>query len=134
LIYLLDTNAVSDWLSPKPDVIAEHIEHHLEDDARIVICQPVYYELRRGLLWRKAERKLKILREKILPLLEYVTLEEADWVQAAQFWADARQQGHQLADIDLLVVAISVRLKAIIVTRDADFDVLSITREDWSTT
>jgi predicted nucleic acid-binding protein len=131
LIYLLDTNAVSDWLSPQPGTIASRIEQVLQDDQRIVIDQPVYYELVRGLLWRNAAHRLAVFREKILPLLEYGSLEDADWKQAAQFWADARRQGRQLSDIDLLVAAMASRLDAVIVSRDTDFDILPIKRENW---
>jgi predicted nucleic acid-binding protein len=133
LIYLLDTNAVSDWLSPQPGAIAERIENRLATGDRIIVCQPVYYELVRGLIWRKADRKLAILREKIIPLLDYVTLDEADWLQAAQFWADSRSAGRQLADTDLLIAAVASRLDAVIVSRDTDFDALPAKREDWTT-
>jgi predicted nucleic acid-binding protein len=132
MIFLLDTNAVSDWLSPVPHVIAGRIEQRLKQGERVAICQPVYYELARGLLWRQATSKLTLFREKILPQLEYVSLEESDWQQAAQFWAETRQQGRQLSDIDLLIAAVAFRLDAVIISRDADFDALSVKRENWA--
>jgi predicted nucleic acid-binding protein len=58
LNYLLDTNAVSDWLSPSPNEIAERIEQHL--------------------------------------------------------------------------AAVATRFDAVIISRDTDFDILPITREDWT--
>ena len=93
---------------------------------------PACYELARGLLWRKAASKLTLFREKILPQLEYVSLEEADWQQAAQLWATTRQRGRQLSDMDLLVGAIAIRLDAIIISRDVDFDALPVKRENWA--
>ena len=68
-----------------------------------------------------------------MPLVTYVQVEEADWLQAAQFWADVDNKGRQLSDIDLLLAALAHRLDAVIVSSDADFDALPIKRENWRT-
>lgn len=95
------------------------------------MCQPVYYELQRGLIAKNQMRKLPFLQSHIMPLLEYTELSDTDWMQAAQFWADANRTGKRLADIDLLLAALAYRLDAIIVSADNDFDALPVKRENW---
>jgi predicted nucleic acid-binding protein len=97
----------------------------------LAICRPVYYELLRGILWRKAIGKSALLHSQLLPLFSWVELIDKDWVQAARFWADSTAEGKQLADVDLLLAALSYRLNAILVSNDQDFDGLPIQREDW---
>jgi predicted nucleic acid-binding protein len=72
-----------------------------------------------------------VLREKIIPLLDYIPLDDEDWLQAARLWADTRRQGRQLSDVDVLVAAVAFRRSAIIVSSDTDFDSLPVRREDW---
>ena len=68
-----------------------------------------------------------------MPLLDWLPLTDADWRQAAQFWADTRSTGKQLSDVDLLVAALAKRLDAIIISNDDDFDALPVKRENWRT-
>ena len=85
----------------------------------------------RGLLWRNATKKLFVYQQRIVPLLIWIDMYNADWEQAAYFWADARQRGKQLSDPDLLLAAVAHREKAIVVSSDGDFDALSIQSENW---
>jgi tRNA(fMet)-specific endonuclease VapC len=133
MIYLLDTNTVSQWMSPQPGSIQDKIDAVIEYGNQIGISQPVYYEVIRGLLKRDARRRIAILQNKIMPLITYVQVEEADWLKAAQFWADADNKGRQLSDIDLLIAALAHRLDAVIVSSDTDFDALPVKRENWRT-
>jgi predicted nucleic acid-binding protein len=131
LIYPLDTNSVSDWLSPLPSRIETQVFNALRRGDKVLICQPVYYELTHGLIAKNHLRKMQFLRDKIIPLLEYVILENVDWLQAAQFWADADNKGKKLSDIDLLLAAQAHRLDAIVVSADRDFDILPVKHVDW---
>jgi predicted nucleic acid-binding protein len=87
--------------------------------------------LLRGLIWRNASSKQRVLEEQVLPIMVWVEFDPSDYEQAAQFWADARQMGRQLGDPDLLLAALTYRINGILVSADADFDVLPIRREDW---
>jgi predicted nucleic acid-binding protein len=89
------------------------------------------YEIRRGLLWRAAPVKYQLYLNQIKSQFEWVVLTDTDWRQAAQFWANTRSGGKQLSDVDLLVAALAIRLDAVIVSDDDDFDVLSVKRENW---
>ncbi|MCC7205867.1 MAG: PIN domain-containing protein [Anaerolineae bacterium] len=132
-LLLLDTNAISDLLSPTPEARQWATGRRRVGD-ELGICLPVYYEVLRGLLWRGATVKLRSFRTAILPLLYQVTLIDTDWEQAARFWAMARRSGKQLGDPDLLLAAIAFRLSAIIVSADRDFAALPVTHLDWRAT
>lgn len=133
MIYVLDTNTISQWLHPQDQSIQPHVDQAMRAKQRLLLCQPVYYELMRGFLWRAVPRKLTFLHQVVITFLEFAQMQDADWLQAAKFWANARQQGHQLSDVDTLIAAIAHRLKATIVSSDTDFDILPVPREDWTT-
>ncbi len=130
MIYLLDTNIVSDLMGAHVQV-RRRAAAAINDSHQLAICRPVYYEVLRGLLWRKATAQTRDFRHDILPLFVWVELVDADWEQAAEFWADARGKGRQLGDPDLLLAAIVHRLSAILVSDDGDFEALPIQRENW---
>lgn len=60
-----------------------------------------------------------------------MSLTDADWQQAAQFWAKTVRHGKQLADVDLLLAVLTQRLDATLVSADDDFASLPIQRENW---
>ena len=133
LIYILDTNVIADRINGHKSV-TERLTKAGENDHIIGLCPPVQYEVLRGLFKTNATRKLQLFNDTITPLLDAVPLVEADWRQAAQFWADMRNQGRQFADTDLLIAAVAKRLDGIVVSDDDDFDVLPIQRENWRET
>jgi tRNA(fMet)-specific endonuclease VapC len=130
LTYILDTNVIADCMNGR-DPVAQQFYVTVQAGHRICLCQPVHYEVLRGLLKVQATRKLHIFQTTILPLLTRMPLTAADWRQAAQFWADAVNAGKQLTDMDLLIAAVTRRLDGVLVSADADFDALPITRENW---
>jgi predicted nucleic acid-binding protein len=130
MIYLLDTNAIADLMRDN-ETVRGHRDAVLRDGEIIGICQPVYFETLRGLLWVGATRQQQALDEIIVPELEWIPLVDADWRQAAAFWAEARKGGKQLSDVDLLIAAMTLRLDGILVSDDDDFDALPMKRENW---
>src|SRR5690606_5599591 len=97
----------------------------------LCLCEAVDYEVRRGYLRTNATTKLSLYAQRIRPQFQWVPVIEADWQQAAQLWADAVRSGKQLSDIDLLIASVALRLNAQIVSADADFDTLTLTRINW---
>lgn len=87
----------------------------------------------RGLQKIGSPKKLAAFTNHLVPMLEWVELRNADWEQAAQYWAATTKAGKQLNDMDLLIGAIATRLNAILVSADDDFDALPIKRENWRT-
>jgi predicted nucleic acid-binding protein len=128
--YLLDTNVLSDLTRGEATVL-NRLRIHRADT--VYLCQPVYFESLRGLLWKNAPAKLKSL-EALRKLLTWVELIDEDWTQAATMWANTQHEGKQLADVDLLVAALTLRLDAILVSADEDFDALSVARVNWRST
>ena len=130
MIYILDTNVVSDFLK-KHSQVSDAVLRATARNDRLLIPQLVHYELIRSLLRHNATTQLKRLNDEILPQLEWFALADADWLQAARFWATTVNAGKQLSDVDLLLAALCQRLDATLVTADDDFDALPIKRVNW---
>jgi len=133
VLYLLDSNAISDYLAGLPDTIQQVTTLNAAGES-LGLCRPVHYEVLRGLLWRDAAVKLEKFNRLIGIMFVWVELENSDWQQAAEFYASTRSAGKQLADTDLLVAAMALRLDAMLVSSDTDFDVLPIKRISWRKT
>ncbi|MBN2502617.1 MAG: PIN domain-containing protein [Anaerolineales bacterium] len=129
-LYILDTNVIADLFRPDT-TMQQRIKEARAGGNIFCIAQPVYYETLRGLLRKKAERKLSIFKRQLIPLFEWTPVIDADWELAAQYWAEAISKGKQLSDMDLLIAAIASRLDATIVSADEDFDALPVRRENW---
>ena len=125
--YLLDTNIITALIKGEAQAL-RHLAAHTEDG--VYLCQPVYYEAMRGLVWKKATAKIATLG-RLRSRLGWYLLLDADWEQAGLLWSIAVSKGRQLADIDLLIAAIALRNDATIVTADNDFDALPVKRENW---
>jgi len=129
MIYLFDTNAITDLLRAHPEMVERVREH--QDAHTLCLCQPIDYEIQRGLRWRAAEAQYRRYLNDIRPRFQWVSLADADWLLAGEFWAKTRSQGKQLSDIDLLIAALAIRLDSIIISNDGDFDTLPVLRENW---
>ena len=132
VIYILDTTVISDRIKSHPRV-SDRLNAAGEAGQLLGICDPVQYEVSRGLLKVNAAEKLRVFRETIVPLLNPLALINDDWQAAAQMWASMRNQGRQISDVDLLIAALAKRLGGVVVTSDRDFDALPVQREDWRT-
>lgn len=129
-VFVLDTNVISDIVAPQPNVnVLKHLSQHQQHT--LCLCEAIDYEVRRGYIKVGASTRLRIYEERIRNQFQWVRLTEADWRQAAQFWATTVSQGKQLADVDLLIAAVATRLNGIIVSADEDFDALSVARHNW---
>lgn len=130
MIYLLDTNTVS-ALMVGHTTVSERFKYHDAQGDILGLCIPVYYELQRGLLKNQSFKRLERLKLDIVSLMVVYQTFNDDWIQAAHFWAEMRQRGRQLSDVDLLLAAMTYRLQAILVSNDQDFVGLPIQQEDW---
>jgi len=128
-IYVFDTNIISDVLDSPQSPISKRIIQ-LEKEA-VILCQPVIYEVERGLTHRQAHKQLRRFRLDIMPMFQIIDVLPQDWQSASVLWAFARAKGRQLSDIDILIATITLRLGGIVVTDDKDFDELPIDKENW---
>ena len=133
MIYILDTNVIADRFYRLPQVL-ERLNRAGEAGHVLGLCDPVRYEVLRGLLKVNATQKLRVFRETIMPLMDHLALIDDDWQVAAQLWADMRNQGRQFSDADLLIAALAQRPNGVVVTSDEDFAALPIQRVNWRAT
>jgi tRNA(fMet)-specific endonuclease VapC len=130
LIFIFDTNAISDLIQ-RNMTVAAHVR--MNQQQVMCLCTPVHFEIRRGLLYTNAARKMQVYETEIRPLFQWLRLQDEDWEQAAKFWAETRRIGKQLSEVDLLVAALAFRLDGIIISDDSDLNALPIKRENWRT-
>lgn len=129
-VYLIDTNTISDVIKRfKP--VREKFENALANDLRLILCQPVHYEVVRGMLWIEAATQLENYRQLFVPMFHWEPLIEEDWDSAAALWANTTRRGRKLSDIDLLITVMLRRLDATLISSDTDFDIFDIKRENW---
>ncbi|MBL8155820.1 MAG: type II toxin-antitoxin system VapC family toxin [Anaerolineae bacterium] len=132
-VYIIDTNVFSDIVAPVPNpTVLGNLARHRQDT--LCRCEAVDYEIRRGYLKTNATTRLATYESKVKQQFQWVTITEADWKQAARFWADMANMGKAFSDVVLLIAAVAKRLGDVIVSADADFDALPIQRENWRIT
>jgi predicted nucleic acid-binding protein len=122
VIYLLDTNAISDLMRSAPRT--ESWMARLDPNDRVVTCTVVRGEILFGIIRLPPGRRRSELEETGHQFLTAVRC-EAIPEQAADFYATlklARQQrGFTLDENDLWVAATALALGASLVSRDSDF-------------
>jgi len=129
MIYVLDTNVISD-LSRNLSIVVNNHDQKLQQGHSLVLCSPVYYESLRGLLKKNATSQINGLNA-LKAAYDWQVVTEQDWLDATELWANADNKGRRLSDIDILIAALTRRLNATLVSADTDFDALPIKREDW---
>lgn len=127
--YILDTSIVSDLRPNRHSLVAQRLDDH--QDTAILLSEPVIFEVERGFLYRQATHQLAYFQTQVLPRFSVVAVESNDWQLAARLWADTRRRGVQLSDIDLLLASMALRLGAILVTDNADFEALPVPQVNW---
>ncbi len=130
LRYVLDTNIISYILQKDPQVL-RHVANALTSNAEFLLCPIVFYEVRRGFLWRDARQQL----DKFLTYIASFTWEDftrEDWETAAQLWANLRQQGTPVGEADVLIAAYVIQHQATLVTNnEKHFQPLGVSIENW---
>lgn len=119
-VIVLDTGplglATNPKLSTESAACAQWLQAHISAGNRIIIPEIADYELRRELL--RANKTKGIARlDSLAKFLEYLPIITLAMRQAAELWAQARQQGQPTAgdrtiDGDMILVAQAVTLSA----------------------
>lgn len=117
-IVVLDSGPLSLVTSPKMLPLILDCKRWLQSlrdrDVKVILPEIIDYELRRELL--RANRTKGIARlDRLARTVEYLPLTTAAMRQAAQFWAQARQQGQPTAgdrniDVDVILAAQALML------------------------
>jgi tRNA(fMet)-specific endonuclease VapC len=129
--YSLDTNTLSHILHKKQ--VAQKFRAVYAADHEFLICPVVYFELKRGLLWKDAKKKMSDMEE-IVAQFRWQELERGVWTRAARIWADARRNGRSPEDADLLIAAHALHFSATLVTANVkDFEFFpGLQIENWA--
>ena len=113
LIILLDTTPLGLVTHPRPGTEALACKHwlqgHITQGTRIIVPEISDYELRRELLRARRQQGLNQLNA-LIQRVKYLELTTDVMKRAAEFWAQARQQGIQTAhdaalDGDMILAA-----------------------------
>lgn len=130
---LLDTNILSEILRPRPDVGV--IEHLLAQPATSLYASELTrFELRRGACLRNNPEPLwQQITEIILPLVQWLPVDEASTMRAAKLSADLRRNGREIGLIDTFLAATASARGLIMVTRNTRLfnGIAALKVENW---
>lgn len=128
--YVLDTNIVSAILKRQVPVMRE-LQNISLTDHMLIGCPVVWYETRRGLQAKRANKQLERLQD-LFGRFDWQDYTRDDWTLAATWWARLRTNGVQIADADLLIAVFTHRRNATLVTDNTkDFSQLDVTTVNW---
>ena len=135
MIFLLDTNAISDLMRDHPQV-----EAHLASVTaphQVVICSIVRGEIRYGierLPNSKRRRGLEARAAQLFAVLPCEPVPEAAGDYYASVKLSRQQKGLALDENDLWIAATALAIGATLVSRDSDFQQIGgLAVEDWTT-
>lgn len=134
MIYLLDTNALSDLVREQPTLVARLASHTSPD--QVVTCTIALGEILHGIRRLPVSRRRMALETKSAGVLKDCRCEPVP-ATAAEHYASIKSElqrvGLPLDENDLWIAATALALGASIVTRDRHFQrVPGLTVEDWS--
>ncbi len=128
--YVYDSSTVSLILRRDPRVRIK-VDQIAYPDI-ILGCPVVYYEVRRGLLAKDAEKQLDRF-DSLFRTFIWQDYGPDDWALASRLWAERRSRGRPVADADLLIGVYARLRNAILVTdNEKDFADLDIRIENWT--
>ncbi|MCG6137839.1 MAG: type II toxin-antitoxin system VapC family toxin [Nostoc sp. LLA-1] len=129
---LIDTNILS-FFFRNHTLVVEHFQAYLRKYQQINISIITYYEIISGLKHRDAQKQLTFFWEfvahnTVLPLTTKSTIISAD------IYANLRNKGTPVDDIDILIAGIAIANDLILVTNNQrDFEKIEgLEIEDWS--
>ena len=134
MIYLLDTNAVTDAMNEHPALQARVAV--ATAPARVVVCSIVRGEILYGIERLPAGRRRQELERKAAIVLTSVVCEAVPAAAAdeyARVKVAQQRTGLAVDENDLWIAATVLTLGAVLVTRDCDFTrIPGLTVEDWT--
>jgi len=130
--YVIDTNIISQLIKNPSASVKDRLKTVLDTGGVLFTSEAVRYEIERGLRKKEATKQLEIFHRRVVPVFSIVAVDWPTWDAAADLWVYATNNGRQLADVDLLVVALAIRLDAILVSADRDYSAFpSVKTENW---
>ena len=130
MIYALDTNTVTFFLKENEGV-KSNADIALGNGHKLVLPRIVDYEVQRGLLARRMDKKLReyLAFRQTIPI---GVISEKVWQKAAHVYAALIQRGKPIGDGDTIVAAFCLVNDCVLVTNDTDFaHVDGLQRVNW---
>ncbi|NDJ77839.1 MAG: type II toxin-antitoxin system VapC family toxin [Chloroflexi bacterium] len=129
--YVFDTNIISLFL--RRDARVRTRWNHMESTEHIILgCPVVWYEIRRGLIAKDAQKQTERF-EALYSTFIWQDFEPDDWMLAAEWWANRRAHGLPVGDADLLIAVFARNRDAVLVTdNEKDFANRAVTIENWA--
>lgn len=119
------------------DVLHDHValkrrlERALTAGDEVALCQPVLDVVQRALLGPDQVGRRYRFEHDLRPRLGWVEITPGEKRQTAKLYELTRAQGLYPGSAALIVAALALRLDAVVVTSDPDFDAMGVRREDW---
>ena len=135
--YLLDTNVISCILKKREEAhlrIKRKLQTVLNQNATILVSPIVFYEIKRGLYHKKAEKQLAFF-EQFVSCFDWCDLNKTTWDRGAKLWAECRKGGKVTGggiDKDVLIAAQAKEHNAVVVTDNIrHFQYLGVNYVSW---
>jgi predicted nucleic acid-binding protein len=134
MLFLFDTNAVSDYMRGEPRIAAQLAALPPSDQA--IICSIVRGEILWGIGRLPPGRRRSDLEQAAaiaLPALQCFAVPESAGDQYSRIKLASQSAGFTLDENDMWIAATTLALGATIVTRDKDFSrIVGLTIQDWT--
>lgn len=116
MMYLLDTNTVSDYLKGNPAILHNLKRHH---HSSVAISSITKYELFYGLLKNpQAHKRYGEQLRLLFKQAQTLVFDEESALLAAEIKQDLAQKGEPIGDCDTMIAAMGLQHKAIVVTNN----------------
>lgn len=89
----------------------------ISEEATILLCPVVYFEMQRGLEQRNATGQLRAFN-RLITTWQWDDFIRSDWVKASQVWVHMTKQGYVVDEADLMIGIFTFRHEAILVTHN----------------
>jgi len=117
-VYALDSNIVSFYLRDNANVIA-NIEKAITDGSSIIIPPIVYYEVKRGLKFINATKKMKEF-ETLCELFPVGELSNFLLEKSIEIYIQERKAGRNIEDADIFIASFCILNNYVLVTDNID--------------
>ena len=129
--YLLDTNIVSAIVNQSSKIRQKLLDVDIQTQELFISCM-TYYEVKRGLVYVNATRKLSIFDDfcEIATILFLDTVEVLE--TASEIHVHLRRTGRPIQDADILIAATAITHNLTLVSNDSDLlRVPGVRLENW---
>jgi len=132
-VFVLDSNILSFYLRQEQQVI-QKVKNELMDGNEVIIGPIAYYEVKRGLLAIKAEKRLKEF-DGLCQILGVGQLDNSLLDFAVNIYCELRDKKKTVEDADILIAAFCICHSFILVTHNTKHfeDISGLSYCDWKT-